>query len=174
MAGVGSVLWGDDGFGVKVAHRLQEMELPPEVKVVETGTGGIHLVQEITAGYDALIVADATDQGRPPGTVMVIQPEVEDVHDMEDITKYDFLADMHYTKPERAFMLAKALKVLPERFILVGGQPEDPDRYGVGLSQPVERAVEAAVAEIQRLIGEMLAGESRDESPRGVETNAGG
>lgn len=172
---MGSTLWGDDGFGVKVAHRLQAMELPPEVTVIETGTGGIHLVQEITAGYDALIVADATDQGRPPGTVMVIQPEVEDVHEMDDITKYDFLADMHYTKPERAFMLAKALKVLPKRFILVGGQPEDPDRYGLGLSAPVQAAVDVAVVEVQRLIQQMLkegpdGGPQEGERPEGVDT----
>lgn len=173
VAGVGSTLWGDDGFGVKVAHRLQEMELPPEVKVIETGTGGIHLVQEITAGYDVLIVADATDQGRPPGTVMIIQPEVENVEDMDDAAKYDFLADMHYTKPERAFMLAKALKVLPERFLLVGGQPEDPDRYGVGLSPPVEAAVDVAVVEIQRMIREILAEEQSGDRTEGVNTAAG-
>lgn len=188
VAGVGSTLWGDDGFGVKVAHRLQEMDLPPQVTVVETGTGGIHLVQEIIAGYDALIVADATDQGRPPGTVMVIQPEVEDVYKMEDATKYDFLADMHYTKPERAFMLAKALKVLPERFLLVGAQPEDPDRYGLGLSPVVQDAVDVAVVEIQRLIKDLIAEEAQvqtknSEKPapddagagvHGVNTSAGG
>ncbi len=174
VAGVGNLLWGDDGFGVEVAHRLQKMELPPEVKVVETGTGGIHLVQEITLGYDALIVADATDQGRPPGTVMVIQPEVEDVYKMDDVTKYDFLADMHYTKPERAFMLAKALHALPDRFVLVGGQPEDPDRYGPGLSPPVQAAVDAAVIEVQRLIHEMLAEEAAGDHPEGANTGAGG
>ncbi|MGI8426988.1 MAG: hydrogenase maturation protease [Actinomycetota bacterium] len=156
VAGVGSVLWGDDGFGVAVAHRLQRMDLPPEVTVVETGTGGIHLVQEISAGYDALIVVDASDQGRPPGTVMVIDPEVEDVYKMDDATKYDFLADMHYTKPERALMLAKALKVLPRRFVLIGGQPEDAERYGIGLSQIVATAVDLAVPEVIRIIHQML------------------
>lgn len=135
---------------------MQKLALPPEVKVVETGTGGIHLVQEISAGFDALIVIDAVDRGRPPGTVMVIEPDVEDVHEMTDVAKYDFLADMHYTKPDRAFMLARALQVLPPIFLLVGGQPQDPDRYGVGLSHPVEMAVEAAVIEVQRLIQELL------------------
>jgi len=169
VAGVGSVLWGDDGFGVAVAHRLQKMDLPPEVKVVETGTGGIHLVQEISAGYDALIVVDASDQGRPPGTVMVIDPEVEDVYKMDDATKYDFLADMHYTKPDRALMLAKALKVLPERFVLIGGQPEDAERYGVGLSPLVTTAVDLAVPEVLRIIDQML-----EEDRSGATSQAAG
>lgn len=166
---MGSVLWGDDGFGVAVAHKLQKMDLPPEVTVVETGTGGIHLVQEISAGYDALIVVDASDQGRPPGTVMVIDPEVQDVYKMDDATKYDFLADMHYTKPERALMLAKALKVLPRRFVLVGGQPEDAERYGIGLSQIVATAVDLAVPEVIRIIHQML-----EEDRSGATSQAAG
>lgn len=157
VAGVGSTLWGDDGFGVEVAHRMMKMQLPPEVKVVETGTGGIHLVQELTAGFDVAIVIDATDRGRPPGTVMVIEPEIDDVHDMDDDTKYAYLADMHYTKPEKALMLARALNVLPGRLILIGCQPQDPERYGKGLAPAVETAVGIAVKEIVRLIDELLA-----------------
>lgn len=156
VAGVGNVLWGDDGFGVEVAHRLQAMEWPPSVKVVETGIGGIHLVQEIIAGYDALIVIDAVDHDRPPGTVMVIQPEVMDVHTMPDLEKYDYLADMHYTKPEKAFMLAKALNILPERFLMVGCQPLETGNFERGLTEPVARAVEVGVREVRRLIEELL------------------
>ncbi|MGH2692525.1 MAG: hydrogenase maturation protease [Actinomycetota bacterium] len=157
VAGVGNVLWRDDGFGVEVAHRLMQMQLRPEVKVVETGIGGIHLVQELLEGYDALIVLDAVDQGRPPGTLMVIIPEVEDVHEMAEMEKYDYLADMHYTKPEKALMLARALQILPGRLVLVGVQPVDVERFERGLTPPVEAAVEHAIGEVQRLVDEMMA-----------------
>ena len=69
----GGVLHGDDGFGVEVARRLGARLLPPAVTVAETGIGGIHLVHELMAGYEALVVVDAVDRGRPPGTVMVIE-----------------------------------------------------------------------------------------------------
>ncbi|MGH2773783.1 MAG: hydrogenase maturation protease [Actinomycetota bacterium] len=164
VAGVGSTLWGDDGFGVEVAHRLMEMQLPSEVRVVETGTGGIHLVQELTAGFDAAIVIDATDRGRPPGTVMVIHPEVDDVHDMDDDTKYAYLADMHYTKPDKALMLARALNVLPGKLILVGCQPQDPERYGKGLAEPVQAAVDVAVKEVLSLVDGLLKSNGQPES----------
>lgn len=157
VAGVGNILWGDDGFGVEVAHRLQEQAWPDGVRVVETGIGGIHLVQELLDPVDALVVIDAVDHGRSPGTVMIIDPEVEDVHEMTFDARWDALADMHYTKPERAFMLAKALGVLPPRFMLVGCQPLEVERLGTGLSEPVQQAVAVAVDEVRRIVDDLLA-----------------
>jgi hydrogenase maturation protease len=61
---------------------------------------------------------------------------------------------MHYTNPERAFALARALGVLPDRFVLVGVQPEDAETLEQRLSEPVARAVEVAAAEIVSLIGQ--------------------
>lgn len=157
ICGVGNVLWGDDGFGVTVAERLAQHDLGEHVRVIETGTGGINLVQELFEDFDALIVVDAVDHGRPPGTVMIIDPEVADVEDMPHNERYDFLTDMHYTKPERAFMLAKALGRLPPTFMLVGCQPEDVEQLGVGLTESVRGAVDVAVAEIHRIVGELVA-----------------
>lgn len=157
VAGVGNVLWGDDGFGVEVVQRLQGEDLDPSVRVVEIGTGGINLVQDLMDPVDALVVIDAVDHGRPPGTVMVIDPEVADVEDMPPMERYDFLADMHYTKPERAFMLAKALGRLPETFMLLGCQPENVERLGTGLSDPVATAVDVAIGEVHRIVDELLA-----------------
>lgn len=155
VAGVGQVLRGDDGFGVEAVRRLAEMDLGESVRVIETGTGGINLVTSLYDPTDVLIVLDAVDHGREPGTVMVIEPEVADVDDMPQLERWDFLADMHYTKPESAFMLAKALGVLPERFLVVGCQPKETEILEVGLSPPVAAAVEVAVAEVNRLLSDL-------------------
>ncbi len=158
VAGVGNVLRSDDAFGVEVAHRLEEMEdLPPGVRVVETGIGGIALVQELQDGFDALIVADAVDRGRPAGTVMLIEPDVIDVHALSWGERHDLLADMHLATPERALMLARALGVLPPRVLVVGCQPEDAEAVGQGLSEPVAAAVELAISEVLRHVGELTA-----------------
>ncbi len=157
VAGVGQVLRKDDGFGVAVVNRLVNLDLGESVRIIETGTGGINLVNELFDETDALIVVDAVDHGRPPGTVMVIEPEVRDVDSMPQLERWDFLSDMHYTKPESAFMLAKALGVLPQRFLLVGCQPVETEELEVGLSPEVEKAVDVAVAEIRRLIDELRA-----------------
>jgi len=157
VAGVGNLLRGDDGFGVEVAKALLDRSLPPEVRVVETGIGGIHLVQEMLAPTDALLVIDAVDLGRPPGTVLVVQPEVIDVHTLTPMERFDALADMHYAKPERAFMLAKALGVLPGRFLMVGSQPVATDSLGEGLTPQVAMAVPVAVAEVEHIVTQWLA-----------------
>lgn len=157
IAGVGQVLRGDDGFGVEVVRRLAELDLGETVRVIETGTGGINLVTALYDPTDVLIVLDAVDHGRAPGTIMVIDPEVADVDDMPQMARWDFLADMHYTKPESAFMLAKALGVLPERFVIVGCQPLVTEELEVGLSPVVAEAVDVAVAEVQRILDELRA-----------------
>jgi hydrogenase maturation protease len=160
IAGVGNVLRADDGFGVEVANRLEARELPAEVSVVETGIGGIALVQELQAGYDALVVVDCVDLGRPPGNVMLIEPEVVDVNALSWSERHDLLADMHLATPERAMMLARALGVLPPNVLMVGCQPVDPDAVGQGLSAPVTAAVDVAVAEIIRHVEQLLAAEA--------------
>lgn len=156
VAGVGNVLWGDDGFGVAVAEALLEQEVPAGTRVIEVGIGGIHLVQELMGEtVDALIVVDAVDLERSPGTVMVIRPEVLDVAALGSWERRQHLADMHYATPGRAFMLARALQVLPEATWVVGCQPGRTEELGEGLTTPVATAVPEAVATVLRLIDDL-------------------
>ncbi len=152
IAGVGNILRGDDGFGTTVVERLMEQGVPGEVRVLDIGIGGIHLVQELTLHADALIVVDAVDKGRSPGAVLVMRPDVLDVTALPLAQQRDQLADMHYATPERAFMLASALGVLPAESWVVGCQIADDDRLGEGLSEPVAAAVDVAIAEVRRLV----------------------
>src|SRR5712691_1920771 len=153
VAGVGNVLRGDDGFGIAVVQQLaQRSDLPPTVKVVEVGIGGISLVQELLDGYDVLLIVDAVDRGGAPGTIYLLEPEVPDLAQWPFEQRQDFLADMHMTTPARALILAKALGVLPPSVYMLGCQPTTCGELVIGLSHPVERAVELSV---ERLIGEL-------------------
>lgn len=137
---VGNVLRGDDGFGPAVAERLS---LPPGAKVVETGIGGIALLQELMTGWDGLVLVDAVDSGEAPGTVTRVVPEVgEAVH----------VPDVHLANPDRVLSTAKGMGVLPARIVIVGCQPSDVDELGEGLSPPVARAVAVAAREIERTV----------------------
>ena len=168
VVGVGNVLNGDDGFGVEVARKLAARPLPPGVRVTETGIGGIHLVHELMEGYDALVVVDAVDRGRPPGTVMVIEAEVLDVSQMETAARHDLLADMHLAIPERALMVARAVGVLPERTVIVGCQPRQIETLGTGLTEEVAAAVDQAVTEVERCLTSLLAPLSKSLPPSGL------
>ena len=153
VAGMGNVLRRDDGFGVEVARRLVDGgTLPADVKVVEVGIGGIHLVQELMDGYDALVVIDAVERGSAPGTVHLLEAEVADLTLWPEEARGDFLADMHYTTPAKALILAKALGVLPPRVFILGCQPGEAGALGIGLTEPVERAATEALREIEGLV----------------------
>src|SRR5919206_4588398 len=53
VACVGNVLRGDDGFGQAVEQRLLASGgLPPGVDLIETGIGGLGIVQQLMQGYD--------------------------------------------------------------------------------------------------------------------------
>lgn len=152
VACVGNVLRSDDGIGPRIAEALEKQELPANVHVMDFGIGGIHLVQQLLGNsYSALVVVDCADRGRPPGTVMVIDPEVLDVNELDHTEKYDYLADMHYTKPERALALARGLGVLPEQTVLVGIQPQDAETLSQELTPLIEGAIEVAAGEILRV-----------------------
>ena len=152
VAGVGNVLRSDDAFGVEVANRLLERPEVPNVTVVETGIAGIQLVSDLQDGYDAIIVIDTVDRERSPGTVMTIDYDVIDVHELDHNVKYDLLADMHLATPERSLMVARALGVLPPIVKMVGVQPVDVDTMAIGMSDIVANAVDVAIKEIDRCI----------------------
>ena len=90
VAGFGNVLRGDDGFGVEVIRRLRENGERPDVELMEVGTAGIRLAQELLTPYDRLIIVDAMARGGAPGSVYVT--EVEDVESAGAI-------DMHLGAP---------------------------------------------------------------------------
>lgn len=159
IAGMGNVLRRDDGFGVAVARRLlEDGRLPPAVRVVEVGIGGIHLVHELLAGYDVLIVLDAVERGSSPGTLHLLAAEVPDLATWSEAERRDFLADMHYSTPSRALILAKAVGVLPSRAYILGCQPDDAADFALGLHPVVEAAVEAAIRRLEELLPTLGAG----------------
>ena len=153
IAGMGNVLRRDDGFGVAVAQRLmQQTQWPAAIKVIEVGIGGIHLVQELMAGYDVLIVIDAMERAAAAGTVHVLEVDVPDLSDWPERAREDFLADMHYATPAKALILARALGVLPARTFLVGCQPAEVNELGIGLSSTVEDAISPTLEAIAGLL----------------------
>jgi hydrogenase maturation protease len=147
VAAVGNVLRRDDGFGPAVAERLSGT-LPDGCDLVETGIGGVALLQDLMKGYDGLVLIDAMDSSAPPGTVVMVTPEVGDaVH----------VPDVHLANPERVLTMARTLGVLPERVRIVGCQPEETDELGEGLSERVERGVAVAARKVEETVSEWLA-----------------
>jgi hydrogenase maturation protease len=73
ILGVGNVLMGDEGIGVHAIAALEKDEFPAGVSLLDGGTGGFHLLS-LFEEYDPIIFIDATMDGKPAGTVTLIQP----------------------------------------------------------------------------------------------------
>ena len=151
VAGVGNELKQDDAFGIEFVKQLiANEEIPERIKVLEVGIGGIHLVQELHYGYEMLVMVDAVDWGEKPGHVHLKEVEsIRDIDNMPVFEKRTFLADMHYTNPMRALMLAKALKVLPEKVYILGCEAYRHDDFAIGMSSVVTEAIPKAIIKLK-------------------------
>jgi len=75
VAGIGNVFFGDDAFGVAVARALTP---PPGVTVTDFGIRALHFAFELTTPFDLCIIADCMPRGGEPGTLYVLEPELDD------------------------------------------------------------------------------------------------
>lgn len=149
IAGVGNELRQDDAFGILLAKKLQdEAGFPDSVKVMEIGSAGIHLVQQLFDKYDVLVLLDVVSWGGAPGTVHFKEIEVKDIRDLPPDEKNAFMADMHYINPLKALMLAKALDVFPDKVIFLGCETAEHEEIGFGLSPEVNNAIPVAFSKI--------------------------
>jgi len=143
VAGVGNILFGDDGFGVEVARRLASERLPEGVAVADFGIRGTHLAYELAAGrYHTLILVDATSRGGRPGTIYVLEPQAGRIAAGN--------ADAHGLTPDAMLAWLDRLGALPPRMMLVGCEPAS-SAEAIGLSDSVAAAVDQALATVRRL-----------------------
>lgn len=157
IACIGNVLRGDDGFGVSVAEELARRSLPAGVDLIETGIGGMSIVQQLMDGYDAMLVVDAVDRGATPGTVCVLDPQVPDPGSLSTDEWRQEFSNLHLAEPSRILLLARAAGVLPPQVQLIGCQPECIEEYEPTLTPAVQRAVAVAAARALELATSMLA-----------------
>ncbi len=155
IAGVGNIFLQDDGFGVEVVKRLAPESLPDWVRVADFGIRGVHLAYELLDGdYDAAILVDAASRGEEPGTVYLIEPDIETVDTREPAS-----LDAHGMDPQVVLQTIKTLGGMRGRLYIVGCEPLETEE-GIGLSAPVARGVEDAIkllyVTIDRLSQEIL------------------
>jgi hydrogenase maturation protease len=163
VAGVGNIFLGDDGFGVEVANRLRERELPDWVAVGDYGISGMHLAYDLAEGVQTAILVDAVPRGGEPGTVYLIEPEPTGVTGEAgapgeaDSTFARAPAaaffDGHGMQPDVVLSMLGSLGGQVDRVLIVGCEPATVG-YGIGLSPAVAAAVDPAVTMVLDLISE--------------------
>jgi hydrogenase maturation protease len=148
VAGIGNIFLGDDGFGVEVVRRLAERPLPDDVEVADFGIRGFDLAHALLEATGTAVLVDAVPRGGEPGTLYLLEPASVDGEPT---------IEPHSMHPAAVLRLVDALGGRPPRVLVVGCEPtivvstEDEDMQ-IGLSPPVEAAVDEAVNMIENLI----------------------
>ena len=149
VACVGNIFKSDDGFGVQVAARLAQQELPEQVRVIDFGIRSVHLVYELLSGYDVLVLVDTVaHQEGPPGSLYLIEPDIGadiDAAPRDDGGLPEVMLDAHDLSPGAVMELLPTLGGQVRRILVVGVQPQTLED-GIGLSEAVQAAVGPAAA----------------------------
>jgi hydrogenase maturation protease len=159
VAGVGNIFLGDDGFGVEVAQSLSKRKLPETVTVKDFGIRGFDLAYALLDPWDGVIVVDALPRGEAPGTLYVIEPDRSGAGEAD--------INPHGMDPVRVLNLAASMGTISARVLVVGCEPQD---FGdelegrMGLSSPVQAAVEEACNTVLELAASWRANSTRLET----------
>jgi hydrogenase maturation protease len=158
IAGIGNIFLGDDAFGVEVVQRLAGRKLPQRVKAIDYGIRGFDLAYALLDGSDVTILVDACPRGGEPGSLYVIEPDLNALGAPE---AEQHSVDAHSMNPMNVIRMAKSMGGELNRILLVGCEPATlgPEEGLMGLSEPVTAAVDPAAALIESLVEKIRNGE---------------
>jgi hydrogenase maturation protease len=151
VAGIGNIFMGDDAFGVEVVRELARRELPKGVAAEDFGIRSYDLAYALTAGYEAVILVDATPRGEAPGTTFLIELDADEAPGFQA-----HLPDGHSLDAVGALQLARSLGRLSAKLYLVGCEPAVLEVEQIGLSPAVQAAVPQASGLIEEVLRSLL------------------
>jgi hydrogenase maturation protease len=158
IACIGNIFLGDDGFGVEVARQLANRSFPPGVKVADFGIRGFDLAYALMDGYETTILVDAYPGEGQPGTLFLVEPDLQNLDSAES---QQALIDPHGMNPISVLRTAKSMGGEFRRILVLGCVPATlgPEEGQMGLSAPVAAAVDEAVKLLDSLVKKTLAGQ---------------
>lgn len=147
VIGVGNVLMKDEGFGIHVVKRMEQMfAFPENVEIVDGGVLGVHLLG-IISKPDHLIVVDVVRGGGKPGDMYRIEQQdiPARIRAKNSVHQVDFL---------EALALLQAMDHQPE-VVILGVEPEDITTLETDLTEAIEEKVgpiiDLVLAELEKL-----------------------
>ena len=153
VACIGNIFEGDDAFGCEVASVLARRIPDSEVRIVDFGIRGLDLTYALLDAPDLTILVDAVSRGAAPGTLFVIEPDLNDLGDEESA-----MVDAHALHPLQVLRAVKVMSGQLGRVLLVGCEPGDLGgaEGRMGLTAPVEGAIGDAAELVNTLIEKEL------------------
>ncbi|MCX8205222.1 MAG: hydrogenase maturation protease [Candidatus Nezhaarchaeota archaeon] len=132
VVGLGNVLMGDEGVGVRAAEALSRLHLPPTITVYPAGTPSLALLHLIE-GSEKVVLIDAVKLGGKPGTVYRFNFDPLLFKDESPLS-------MHGLDAVAALRLAVNTGMAPREIVVIGVEPKQ-TRLGEALSNEVEASI---------------------------------
>jgi len=150
VACIGNIFQGDDAFGCEVAKVLMRRAPLEDVRVVDFGIRGLDLTYALMDAPELTILVDAVSRGGEPGTLYVIEPELEDEGEQA--------IDAHSMDPVQVLRAVRGMGGRSGHILLVGCEPADlgGEEGRMGLTPPVTAAVEQAADMVASLVAKEL------------------
>lgn len=146
VLGVGNVILADEGVGVRVVEAFEREFVPPaDVTVIDGGTAGMELLEELSH-LDLLIVVDAIAAGKVPGELVKLVGEEVPVFFRRNLSPHgiglsDVLASLEFLGAE------------PKETVILGVQP-----LSMALSTELTPTIAARVPELMaQIVAELSA-----------------
>ena len=144
VAGIGNIFLGDDGFGSEVVRNTELPQDDPNVRVIDYGIRGMHLAYDLLEEWDTLVLVDAIPSRGKPGTLHVFQADHQSGSDTPGL-------DAHSMDPAAVFASLRALGGEPPYTVVVGCEAGSVEE-GMGLTEPVARAVPRAARAVEEIV----------------------
>ena len=158
VLGIGNLLWGDEGFGVRCVEAMNERyEFPANVRLTDGGTQGLYLLPLVQSAR-RMMVFDAVDYRVAPGSLKVVWND--EVPSFLGANKMS----LHQVGFQEVLALAKLGGRCPAEMVLIGVQPEDMSDFG-GSLRP---CVKARLPEVLGIGLDILARWGAPGRPRGT------
>ncbi|HTY91269.1 MAG TPA: hydrogenase maturation protease [Methanocella sp.] len=134
ILGCGNMLMGDDGVGIRVIERLQEMKLPENVEIIDAGVGGMAILSWIEDA-DKVIIVDAVQTGNePPGTVYEFTDKELPPSDM-------FMLSLHDLNLVDTINVGRVVQKMPDVIVIIGVEVKRVAEFTKDLTPEVEGAI---------------------------------
>jgi hydrogenase maturation protease len=159
VAGIGNIFLGDDGFGSEVVRNSEIGQDDPSVRVIDYGIRGMHLAYDLLENWDALVLVDAVPSRGNPGALHVFQADHDDDPDGESASG----VDAHSMDPAAVFASLRALGGSPPYTVVVGCEAAS-TQEGIGLTDPVAKAVPRAARAVEEIVAALQTTTVREES----------
>ena len=149
IAGIGNIFLGDDAFGCEVLKHLSQRAWPENVRAFDFGIRGFDLVYALMEGIDVAIFVDTVRRGEAPGTLYVIEPDLDELETLDSP-----VIETHGMNPTKVLSLVKSMGGKLNKVMLVACEPETfgPEEGLIGLSDSVASAVPEAVKLVESLV----------------------